>query len=100
MRNSSLSKLCYGRISLFLAKMRFPPLPKQLLVATTTSLRHARLEDTHPIENGSTELDDFCVVEKYDLHGFCGTIDLRYEAEVCLRRLRRPTWASSLVMTR
>lgn len=80
--------------------MRFSPLPKQLLRAATSSLRHARLEDTRPVENRSTELDDFCVVEDFDLNGFCGIIELRYEAEVCLRRSRRPTWASNLVLTR
>ncbi|KAK7730271.1 kinesin-like nuclear fusion protein [Diaporthe eres] len=78
---ASQSGLCSGTISPFPAKMRFPPLPKQLLRAATSSLRHPRPEDTHPIEDGSTELDDFCVVEEYDLNGFCGTIELRYEAE-------------------
>ncbi|KAG6356265.1 hypothetical protein INS49_015652 [Diaporthe citri] len=62
--------------------MRFPPLPKQLLRAATSSSRHARLEEAHPIEDGSTELNDFCIVEQYDLNGFCGIIELRYEAEV------------------
>lgn len=66
-------------------------MPKQLLRAATFSLRHARLEDTHQIDNGPMELDDFCVVEEYDLNGFCGIIELRYEAEVCLRHSRRPT---------
>ena len=65
-------------------------MPKQLLRAATSSLSHARLEDTHPIENGSTELDDYCVVERFDREGFCGTIELRYEAEVCYRCSRRP----------
>lgn len=63
--------------------MRFIPLPKQLLRAATSSLRHERLEDSRPIEDGSTELENFCIIEKYDLEGLCGTIELRYEAEVC-----------------
>lgn len=67
----------------FVAKMRFLPVPKQLLRAATSSLRHERLEDGKIIENGSTEVEDFCIIEKYDLEGFCGAIELRYEAEVC-----------------
>lgn len=63
--------------------MGFRSLPRQLLRATTSSLRHARLEDTYPIDNEPTELDDFCVIENNDLNGFCGIIELHYEAEVC-----------------
>lgn len=66
--------------------MRMLPLPKQLLRAVTYSWRHAQLEEMDPIDNGSTDLDDFCTVENYDLVGFRGTIELRYETEVCHRR--------------
>lgn len=85
--HSYLSQLCPQRMPSFPVKMKLPPFSKQLLRAATSSLRHTRLEveDVHTIDNGSTELDDFCVVEKYALEGFCGTIELRYGAEVCCR---------------
>ncbi|KAK2603105.1 hypothetical protein N8I77_009586 [Diaporthe amygdali] len=83
-RNSSPSQPCHRKTPQLPAKMRFLPLPKQLLRAATPSLRHARpeVEDTPMGDHGSTELDDFSVVEKYVLDGFCGTIELRYEAEI------------------
>lgn len=77
------------------AEMRMLPLPKQLLRAVTYSWRHAQLEETGPIDTGSTELDDLCTVEINDLVGFRGTIELRYETEVCRRRSQRPSWASN-----
>lgn len=70
-------------MTIMATKMRLLPLPKKLLRSAASSLRHAQLEDTCPIDSESTELDDFYVIEEYDLDGFCGFIELCFEAEVC-----------------
>lgn len=70
-------------MSPFFVKMRLFPSPKQLLRAVTSSWHHTRLDGTHAIDDGTPELDKPCTVEHHDLSGFRGTIELRYEAEVC-----------------
>lgn len=53
--------------------------------AATLSSSHGsrKVEDTPAIDcHQLLDLDDFCVVEDYDLEGFSGTLELCYETEV------------------